>query len=60
MDRTKFDEIRDSIINGQHSQAFQQMVAIEHCLDDLMHYFDFERSNPDLAIEAATLYFRRM
>ena len=53
-----FDEIRDSIINGQKKQAFEQMAALDgEELASMMDYFTLELYHCDMAVAAAKIYF---
>jgi len=57
--RSLFDEVHDSIINGQRRQAYQQMLEIgQSDMPELLDYFAHDLQNPDLALDAAKTYFR--
>ncbi len=57
--RSQFDEVADSIRNGQRKQAYSQMLAIG-CddLPEMLEYFVSDLQDKDLAIDAAKSYFR--
>lgn len=56
--RADFDEIRDSIINGQKKQAFNQMAELNgHELAEMMDYFTLELYHCEMAVAAAKIYF---
>ena len=57
--RNQFDEVYNSIVNGQRRQAYSQMQEIGLAdLPDMLDYFASELSNPELALDAAKTYFR--
>ena len=57
--RSQFDAVYDSIINGQRRQAFNQMKKIGLSdLPDMLDYFVQELEQPEIAIDAAKTYFR--
>jgi len=57
--RGKFDEIYDSVRNGQHERAVEQMVAVGMSeLPDMLDYFANVLNQPEIAIKAAKSYFR--
>lgn len=57
--RTQFDEIHDSITNGQRRQAYSQMQALDAGeLCEMLDYFSQELENQDLALDAAKTFIR--
>jgi len=57
--RKQFDEVYDSIVNGQRRQAYSQMRGIGVSdLPEMLDYFADELGRPELAIDAAKTYFR--
>ena len=57
--RAQFDEVLDSLVNGQRTQAYDQMRAIGASdLPGMLEYFDWQLKRPDMAIDAAKTYFR--
>jgi hypothetical protein len=57
--RASFDEVHDSIHNGQFKQAVKQMDDIGMSdLPRMLDYFVEELNQPELAIKAAKSYFR--
>ena len=52
-----FDEIRDSIINGQKKQAFEQMKKLNgEELARMMDYYTLELYHCQMAVDAAKIY----
>ena len=57
--REQFDEVYNSITNGQRRQAFTQMKRIgEYDMPELLEYLADELENPEMALDAAITYFR--
>ena len=57
--REQFDEVYNSITNGQRRQAFDQMKRIgEYDMPELLEYLADELENPEMALDAAITYFR--
>ena len=57
--RSQFDEIYDSMINGQPREAIKQLTALG--LDDapeLLDYLAIELNQPKIALDLAKSYFR--
>jgi len=57
----QFDEIYNSIVNGQFTQAFEQMEELDAVSDlaDMLDYFAIDLDNKERAIDAAKIYFKR-
>jgi len=57
--RETMDEIYDSLINGQHKQAIEQVKAMgtQH-MPELMDYFEVELDQPETALQIAKLFFK--
>ena len=57
--RNQYDEIFNSITNGQRQQAVQQMfnLGMEE-LPGMLDYFAIDLDRPELAIDAAKSWFR--
>lgn len=56
-ERAKYDEVADSIRNGQRKQARDQMEFVDD-LAAMLDYFNHNLNDPGLAIDAAKTYFR--
>lgn len=54
--REDYDEIHDSIVNGQFKQAVSQMESTEYSIEDMLDYFFHELCDTGLALRAAKLY----
>lgn len=58
--RNQFDEIHDSILNGQWTQAYNQMRALSpNDRADMLNYFFYDLARPELALQAARNYMRK-
>ena len=56
--RAQFDEIRDSLVNGQRTQAYNQMLVLGAAeMPAMLEYFHTELNSPDIALDAAKTYF---
>jgi hypothetical protein len=56
--QSMFDEIYDSIVNGQRAQAVRQMQAMGlHHMYAMLDYFTHDLDQPEMAIDAAKSYF---
>lgn len=59
MNREQFDNVYNSIINGQRRQAVNQMDKIGmYDLPEMLDYFAEDLNQPEIAIDAAKSYFR--
>jgi len=61
MIREQYDEIYNSMINGQRSQAVEQLITMG--LDeaaDVLDYFTNELNQPEVALDLAKSYFRKV
>jgi len=57
--REYFDDICDSLRNGQRKQAFRQMEGLcRYDLADMLDYFARDLEDTELALDAAKTYFR--
>lgn len=57
--RAQFDEVADSLRNGQRKQAYRQMREIGlNYLPEMLDYFSADLADADLALTAAKTYFR--
>lgn len=55
---TKYDELYDSIINGQFRQFVDQFDDLDSSeKSDCMNYIAYELDQPDLVIRAMQAYF---
>ena len=57
-DRTTFDDIYDSLINGQNKQVVRQIQEMGlHKVPDMLDYFSDELCNQEVAVRAMKIYF---
>jgi len=57
--REHYDEIYNSLVNGQRKQAASQMAELGAGeLPELLDYLSDELNQPEMAIDAAKSYFR--
>lgn len=57
--RSQYDNIADSIRNGQRRQAYRQMVELDGDeLANMLEYFERDLADPRLALDAARTFFR--
>lgn len=57
--REQFDEIYNSITNGQRKQAYAQMLELSaYDRATMLDYFCNELNNPALAVDAVKTFFR--
>ena len=57
--REQFDQVYDSLVNGQRRQAVEQMEHMGlYNVPDMLEYFNSELNNPEIALDAAKSYFR--
>lgn len=55
---TKYDDLYDSIVNGQFKQFVDQFDELDSSeKSDCMNYIAYELSQPDLIIRAMQAYF---
>ncbi len=56
--RNEFDDIYNSVINGQHKQAFNQFVLLDLAdIPDLIDYLNEELNQPEVFISLMKTYF---
>lgn len=59
--REKYDNICDSIRNGQQDQAFRQSQELSgNDLVEMIGYFIYELNDEELATKFSMIYFARM
>lgn len=57
---SQYDNIADSIRNGQRTQAYQQMLELDgYERADMLEYFERDLADPGLALDAARTFFRK-
>lgn len=58
--RSQYDDIADSIRNGQRVQAYRQMLELDGSeLANMLEYFECDLADPGLALDAARTFFRQ-
>lgn len=56
--REQYDEIYNSLINGQNKQSIEQMKALGmYEFPGLLDYFSYELNQPEAALKLAKVYF---
>ena len=58
MNRAAYDEIFDSLENGQKKQAAEQMKSLgDEAMPELFHYLLVDLDRPEMVLAAAKAYF---